>query len=77
MKKKGGCNLWGCCPFYNEKTPSFLVFLGKGYNCFGCGAKGDVFKFVMEYEGIDFGGVKCKFVEMYSIVMEFESPEVC
>ncbi|SVE25009.1 uncharacterized protein METZ01_LOCUS477863, partial [marine metagenome] len=76
LKKKGGRNLWGCCPFHNEKTPSFSVLPGKGYNCFGCGAKGDVFKFVMEYEGIDFGGAKRKLAEMYSIAMESESPEV-
>ena len=76
LTKKGGRNLWGCCPFHNEKTPSFSVLPGKGYNCFGCGAKGDVFKFVMEYEGIDFGAAKRKLAEMYGIAIESEAPEV-
>lgn len=46
---------WGCCPFHHEKTPSFHVDDSKGfYHCFGCGAGGDVVKFVMETEGLSF-----------------------
>lgn len=45
----------GLCPFHHEKTPSFNVVEEKGfYHCFGCGAHGDAFKFVMETEGLSF-----------------------
>lgn len=46
---------WGCCPFHNEKTPSFSVSDEKGfYHCFGCGAHGDVIGFVMRAQGLPF-----------------------
>ena len=49
--KKTGANFTGLCPFHQEKTPSFAVHPVKQiYHCFGCGAGGDVFKFVMEME---------------------------
>ena len=49
--KKSGANFTGLCPFHQEKTPSFAVHPVKQiYHCFGCGAGGDVFKFVMEME---------------------------
>jgi DNA primase len=49
--KKAGQNFMGLCPFHQEKTPSFAVHPVKQiYHCFGCGASGDVFKFVMELE---------------------------
>jgi DNA primase len=45
----------GCCPFHNEKSPSFYVNDDKGfYHCFGCGAHGDVIKFLTEQEGLGF-----------------------
>ncbi len=45
------------CPFHNEKTASFSVSPDRGvYYCFGCGARGDIFNFVQEFEGIDFKG---------------------
>ena len=44
-----------CCPFHNEKTPSFTVNEAKGfYHCFGCGAHGDIIKFEMEANGLTF-----------------------
>jgi DNA primase len=53
--KKSGQNFTGLCPFHNEKTPSFSVSSMKQfYYCFGCGAGGDVFKFVMEMDKITF-----------------------
>lgn len=53
--KKAGKNLSACCPFHNEKSPSFSVSPEKGfYYCFGCGANGDAIEFVMAYEGLDF-----------------------
>ncbi len=53
--KRSGSNYTGLCPFHNEKTPSFSVSPGKQmYYCFGCGAGGNVFTFVMEYESLTF-----------------------
>ncbi|MGB0035402.1 MAG: DNA primase [Candidatus Acidiferrales bacterium] len=53
--KKSGQNFTGLCPFHQEKTPSFAVHPVKQiYHCFGCGAGGDVFKFVMELEKLTF-----------------------
>lgn len=52
---KKGQNYWGCCPFHNEKTPSFSVSEEKGfYHCFGCGEHGDIISFTMKSENIDF-----------------------
>ena len=53
---KKGKSYFGLCPFHNEKTPSFSVTPGKQmYYCFGCGAGGNVFNFIMEYENYTFG----------------------
>ena len=55
--KKRGASLIGNCPFHNEKTASFFISADRGnYYCFGCGAKGDIFTFVEEFEGLDFKG---------------------
>lgn len=52
---KKGQNYWGCCPFHNEKTPSFSVNEEKGfYHCFGCGEHGDIISFTMKSNNIDF-----------------------
>jgi len=62
--KKTGQNFTGLCPFHQEKTPSFAVHpVRQIYHCFGCGAGGDVFKFVMEIE-------KCPFPEAVRAVAE-------
>jgi len=62
--KKAGQNFMGLCPFHQEKTPSFAVHpVRQIYHCFGCGAGGDVFKFVMELE-------KCAFPEALRTVAE-------
>ncbi len=53
--KKSGKDYKACCPFHDEKTPSFYVVPTKGfYNCFGCGESGDVFSFLMKRLGLDF-----------------------
>jgi len=53
--KKAGANYKACCPFHDEKTPSFNVRPDKGfYHCFGCGAHGDAISFLREYEGLGF-----------------------
>ncbi len=53
--ERKGANYWACCPFHHEKTPSFAVNAADGYyHCFGCGASGDVIRFVREYENVEF-----------------------
>lgn len=53
--KKKGANWMACCPFHQEKTPSFSVNPSKGfYKCFGCGKGGTAFNFLMEMEGLNF-----------------------
>lgn len=53
--QKKGSTYFGLCPFHNEKTPSFSVSPGKQmYYCFGCGAGGNVFTFMMQYENFTF-----------------------
>jgi len=55
--EKAGVNLKAKCPFHNEKTPSFNVSPSRNsYYCFGCGAKGDIFSFIEQFEGVDFRG---------------------
>ena len=53
--KKAGANYAACCPFHNEKSPSFTVSPSKQfYHCFGCGAHGTAIGFLMEYQGLGF-----------------------
>jgi DNA primase len=53
--KKKGANLWACCPFHGEKSPSFSVSPAKGiYKCFGCGKAGDATRFIMDIEGLSY-----------------------
>jgi DNA primase len=53
--KRAGTNFKALCPFHQEKTPSFIVSPNRQtFHCFGCGAGGSAFRFVMEYEHVDF-----------------------
>jgi DNA primase len=53
--KKAGKNYQACCPFHNEKTPSFTVSQDKQfYHCFGCGAHGNAISFIMEFDRLEF-----------------------
>lgn len=55
--EKAGKSFKAKCPFHNEKSASFFVSPDRGgYYCFGCGAKGDIFSFVEQFEGLDFRG---------------------
>ena len=74
--KRKGQNLWACCPFHHEKTPSFSVAPTKGfYKCFGCGVSGDAITFVMEIEGISFPQAIKYLAKKYGIVIREEENE--
>ena len=74
--ERAGNNLKARCPFHNEKTPSFFVSPERGsYYCFGCGAKGDIFTFVQEFEGIDFLGALKILAEKAGVTLENFSPK--
>jgi DNA primase len=71
--KKRGKNYFGVCPFHQEKTPSFAVNEEKQiYHCFGCGAGGDVFKFLMEYKSISFIEAVQEIAEQLGIKIEYD-----
>ena len=66
--RKEGVNYKACCPFHNEKSPSFVVSPSKQiYHCFGCGAGGDVIKFVMEHKGYSFIEAVNELSDMFSL----------
>ena len=77
--KKKGQNMWACCPFHGEKTPSFSISPSKQiYKCFGCGKAGDPIQFVMDIEGIGFQEAIRQLAGKYGIEVEEEanlSPE--
>lgn len=75
--KHAGSSIKACCPFHNEKTPSFNVNASKGfYHCFGCGESGDAIKFVMKYEGLDFMSAVKKLAGQCGVkIEEREDPE--
>lgn len=72
--RQKGADLWCCCPFHHEKTPSFKVDVSRGtYHCFGCGESGDVYSFVMKQEGLSFGDAIRKLAA--SVGIELKSVE--
>lgn len=71
--KRSGHNLKGLCPFHGEKSPSFMVHPEKQiFHCFGCGEGGDVFSFLMKYDGIDFGEAVRTLAERYGVTLTSE-----
>lgn len=71
--KKKGANYSACCPFHNEKTPSFNVNpVRQIYKCFGCGAAGDSIKFVMDIDGVGYGEALRYLADKYNIEIEQE-----
>jgi len=74
--KKTGRNYMGLCPFHSEKTPSFTVNEEKGiFRCFGCGAGGSVFHFLMQYDHLTFPEAVERVGERYGIEVErLQSP---
>lgn len=72
--EKAGKNFKARCPFHNEKTPSFVVSQERqNYYCFGCGAKGDIFTFVEESEGVDFKGALKILAERAGVEIEYQN----
>ncbi len=69
--RPAGNGRWkACCPFHDEKTPSFNVSQERGfYKCFGCSKSGDVFRFLMEIENIGFPEAKRQLAERYGVVL--------
>ena len=74
---KKGKTWWACCPFHFEKTPSFAINeIEQYYHCFGCGASGDVIKFVEKFESLDFYDACKKLAEYAGLELpEFHSDE--
>lgn len=73
--KKRGQNLMACCPFHNEKTPSFSVSPAKGiYKCFGCGKAGDAITFVMDIEGVSYVEALKFLAKKYGIEIAEQTP---
>ncbi len=73
LRNAGGGNLKGLCPFHDEKSPSFNVTPSRGmYYCFGCGAGGDVIKFVMETDGLAFSETVERLAEKYGVQLRYE-----
>jgi DNA primase len=71
--KRAGSTFRALCPFHKEKTPSFHVNPQRQiFHCFGCGKGGDVFKFVMEYENVDFGAAARILAQRAGVHLEFE-----
>lgn len=76
--KKRGANLIGCCPFHNEKTPSFYVSPAKGiYKCFGCGKGGNAINFIMDHDKMTYPDALRFLAKKYNIEIkeEEQTPE--
>lgn len=68
-----GSDLIGCCPFHSENTPSFHIYQDQHYHCFGCGAHGDIFTYLMETEGLSFPDAVEKLAAQYHIPLDSDS----
>jgi DNA primase len=78
LRRAGVDSYFGCCPFHDERTPSFHVRPDeKHYHCFGCSESGDPFDFVMQAEGLDFKGALESLADRFGVTLqtEEESPE--
>lgn len=74
--KRSGSNFVGLCPYHDEKTPSFNVTPRLGiFKCFGCGESGDVFKFVMDQDGIGFTEAVRQLAERYGVFIPEEEDD--
>ena len=76
LRRAGVTEYVGRCPFHDERTPSFGVNpVEKVYHCFGCQASGDVFRFVMETEGLDFTGALQALADRFGVPLETEAED--
>ncbi len=74
---RAGANFKARCPFHNEKTPSFHISPSRNaYYCFGCNAKGDIFTFVEQFEGLDFNGALKVLAERAGVPIKAENRAV-
>ena len=72
LQKRGG-SFWACCPFHDEKTPSFTVHhVRQTYKCFGCGEFGSVIDFVMKHEKLDFVETIEKLADRANVSLRFD-----
>ena len=70
--ERRGADWWGCCPFHNEKSPSFHVEPDKNfYYCFGCHAKGDAISFIMEMEKISYPDAVIQLAKKAGVEVKF------
>lgn len=75
--EKAGGNFKACCPFHNERTPSFIVSPSRQtYHCFGCNRGGDIISFVEEIEGLDFTGALKVLAERAGVELKRENKEL-
>lgn len=75
--EKAGLSFKACCPFHNEKTPSFFISPARqSFYCFGCGVKGDIFTFVEQMEGLDFRGALKLLAERAGVELQYQRTEL-